>query len=52
MSTFPSTSLTSISGTTDLQGAEKVFANSDLKQQTTDGNNYAVGGDLIGNADS
>ena len=22
------------------------------KQQTTDGNNYAVGGDLIGNADS
>ena len=24
----------------------------EAKQQTTDGNNYAVGGDLIGNADS
>ena len=24
----------------------------EAKQETTDGNNYAVGGDLIGNADS
>ena len=31
---------------------ETVETTIEAKQQTTDGNNYAVGGDLIGNADS
>ena len=31
---------------------ETTETNIEAKQQTTDGNNYAVGGDLIGNADS
>ena len=31
---------------------ETVETTIEAKQETTDGNNYAVGGDLIGNADS
>ena len=31
---------------------ETVDTTIEAKQETTDGNNYAVGGDLIGNADS
>ena len=31
---------------------ETVETTIEAKQETTDGNNYAIGGDLIGNADS